>query len=327
MLFTKNLSNVVLGSPVEGTDEFIIISGWLGPLQIDKAVNLNSGAKIKAIYGMSAASGVSGPTHANLTVLDRSNPNLEIYYALPGNYFHSKIYVWKSKGEIIKALIGSANFTYPGLNTPYKDTLISIEPEDFHLLNSYIKIVFDSSRVERCLSPKLKTRISSIPRTVILDPKQLIIKSVGGRVITIRLTLLDRSGKVPTKSGLNWGQGKGHVKPNDSYIKISKAAVKTGFFKLKASKQVPIDVIWDDGTAMNCLEEGNQIYNGILYPKQIASADKKEILGLYLRKRLGVPKGQSVTMTDLRRYGKTYIDVTKTTSNSYYMDFSKPPRR
>jgi hypothetical protein len=152
------------------------------------------------------------------------------------------------------------------------------------------------------------------------------------------MSFLDSLGNLPSgASGLNWGQGaKAHTCKNDAYIKITTATIKTGFFKPKSYERaegvaleqakkyrIPIEVIWDDGVAMDCLEEGNQEVNGILYPKQIDSAYRKDILGLYLRKRLGLPPDSRVTLEDLKRYGRTYIDITKTGPNSYYMDFSK----
>lgn len=60
----------------------------------------------------------------------------------------------------------------------------------------------------------------------------------------------------------------GQIRPNDAYIKISKAEIKTGFFEPKESIQVQIDVIWDEGAVMICLEEGNQESNHLLYPKK-----------------------------------------------------------
>ena len=67
-----------------------------------------------------------------------------------------------------------------------------------------------------------------------------------------------------------------------------------------------VEVIWDDGTTMECLLEGNQEENGIVYPKQIASAPSKAVLGEYIRNRIGVPSGARVTRRDLTRYGRDY---------------------
>jgi hypothetical protein len=334
MLYTKDLSKVIFSNFDVTIDEFIVISGWLGFAQIEEALGKN--VKITALFGMSASSGVPGPNHAKLKIMDMTNKNLQVYYALPGNDVHSKIYVWKSRGVIKKALIGSANFTYQGINLDGRESLQTVEQADFNKLNDYLKQILDPAKIERCSSTNLKTRITSIPRVTIVDPLALIIDGSSGNVRTIRLTLLDEKGNVPEKSGINWGHGNAHTKPNDTYIKISKAAIKTGFFVPKSYERIPgvpenkvknvripVEVIWDDGTAMDCLEEGDQYVGEVEYPKQISSAVKKEILGVYLRNRLGVPLGQKVTMEDLKRYGRTYIDVTATGPNSYYMDFSK----
>lgn len=335
MIYTKDLFEVIFNNFNENSDEFIVISGWLGFTQIERI--LKSNKKITALFGMSASSGVPAPNHNKLRFLDATEKNLEIYYALPGNDVHSKIYVWKSKGIIKKALIGSANFTYQGLYSPERELLMTVNPSEFKDLDKYLKSILYPTKIERCSNPTLITRISSVHKTLIFDPNELIIDGSVGNVKTIRLTLLDRQGKVPDISGLNWGQGvKAHTKPNDVYIKISSAAIRTGFFKPKSYERmagleleqtkkyrIPVEVIWDDGTAMDCLEEGDQTVNRILYPKQIASAYSKEILGSYLRKRLGVPSGQKVTIEDLKKHGRTYIDITKTGENNYYMDFGK----
>ena len=83
-----------------------------------------------------------------------------------------------------------------------------------------------------------------------------------------------------------------------------------------------VEVIWDDGTTMECLFEGNQEDNGIVYPKQIASAPSKSLLGEYLRFRIGVPSGARVTRRDLNRYGRDYISVSLQAEGIYYFDFS-----
>jgi len=335
MLYTKDLAKIIFNNFDVTIDEFIVISGWLGFAQIEEA--LRKKVKITALFGMSSTSGVPGPNHQKLKIMDMTNKDLNIYYALPGNNVHSKIYIWKSRGVINIALIGSANFTYQGISTDYRESLQTVEQADFNKLKEYLDEILAPSKIERCSSENLKTRITSVPRLLITDPKVLIIEGEVGNVKTIRLTLLDRSGKLSEGgSGLNWGHGKSHTKPNDTYIKISKDAIKTGFFAQKSYERKPgvpeskvknvrmtMHVTWDDGTVMECLEEGTQYVGEVEYPKQISSAEKKEILGLYLRKRLSVPSSQKVTMEDLKRYGRTHIDVTATGPNSYYMDFSK----
>ncbi len=337
MLYTKDLAKVIFNNFDVTIDEFIVISGWLGSAQVEEA--LKKKVKITALFGMSSTSGVPGANHQKLRIMDMTNKNLNVYYALPGNNVHSKIYVWKSRGVIKKALIGSANFTYQGISTDYRESLQTVEQADFNKLKEYLDEILNPSKIERCSSKNLKTRITSVPKLLITDPKALIIEGEVGNVKIIRLTLLDRGGKLSEKSGLNWGHVDAHNKPNDAYIRISKSAIKTGFFAQKSYERKPgvpeskvknvrmtMHITWDDGTVMDGLEEGTQYVGEVEYPKQISSAQKKEILGLYLRKRLGLKSGQKVTMGDLEKYGRTYIDVTATGPNSYYMDFSKIKR-
>ena len=61
------------------------------------------------------------------------------------------------------------------------------------------------------------------------------------------------------------------------------------------------------------------------YAKQIASTPKKKILGEYIRKRIGVPEGQAITISDLERYGRKTIDISLQGGGVYYFDFSVKP--
>lgn len=138
----------------------------------------------------------------------------------------------------------------------------------------------------------------------------------------INLTLLDRSGNVPDRSGLNWCYANAHVCNEDAYIKISKSIIcnSPSYFPPKSVYSI-INVQWDDGMLMTCLLEGNQTINGIDYPKQISSNNDKSVIGHYLRGRIGV-FGRRVNINDLNSYGRTDIEVTHLGSNNYRFDFS-----
>ena len=58
------------------------------------------------------------------------------------------------------------------------------------------------------------------------------------------------------------------------------------------------------------------------YAKQIATTPSKALLGKYMRKRLGVPEGQAITMADLERYGRKTIDISLQGEGVYFFDFS-----
>lgn len=83
-----------------------------------------------------------------------------------------------------------------------------------------------------------------------------------------------------------------------------------------------IEIIWDDGTIMKGLLEGTQEINGVIYPNKISSAPKKNILGKYLRQRLGVDINHQITKADLIRYGRTDITITLEGEGVYGMNFS-----
>lgn len=316
MVFTSEISNEIFENYPKSSDELIVISGWVSPSEIENVLSNNLETKI--LYGMTSR-GIPEPVHFKFIDLSKTNDKLSVYYALPQNEVHAKCYIWKQHRKIIKCLVGSANFTHSGLNSPQKEILVNINSDKYGKIEQYINSVLESGRRENCTEKSLNTKIIKLAeKTPISAGNTQELVSMD----TIRMTFLDSSGNLPPESGLNWGQGSGHVKPNDSYIRITKAALKTGFFKPKTSKQIAIDAMWDDRTAMGLYEEGNQEFESELYPKQLASAKSKEILGKYLRKRLGVKSGDPITLNDLNKYGRTNVDITIVADKSYYLDFS-----
>ncbi|MGM9979059.1 MAG: hypothetical protein ACI33J_09700 [Clostridium sp.] len=129
-----------------------------------------------------------------------------------------------------------------------------------------------------------------------------------------------RDGIVQKKAGLNWGFSDGHVCIDDAYIAITTNFIKNNpdFFPPSGTT---INVIWDDGTKMLCMVEGTQVIYNQIFPKQLSSAYDKSIIGLYLRKRLGIPSGTQVRMEHLNNYGRNYIEILKIGQNTYKIDF------
>ncbi len=127
--------------------------------------------------------------------------------------------------------------------------------------------------------------------------------------------------RVPFQSGLNWCFADAHVNTEDAYIALTKNFFENNpeFFPGHGSV---IQVIWDDGKIMDCLLEGTQKINGIVYPKQISSYNDKSVIGHYLRNRIGVSAAHLVTMNDLIRYGRDNVSVKSLGGNRYYFDFS-----
>jgi len=139
-------------------------------------------------------------------------------------------------------------------------------------------------------------------------------------------TLLTDSGLVHKTAGLNWGSNKkNHTRIFDAYIPIHIKTIRKnpGFVPTKSSQSI-INIIWDDGVKMQGRFEGNltDSRTGILYPKQISSYPNKDILGRYLRKRLGIIGTRPIVMADLTRYGRTHIEIINLGGNQYRFNFS-----
>lgn len=128
-----------------------------------------------------------------------------------------------------------------------------------------------------------------------------------------------------------------HIRPNDAYIKIRVEDIRN-YPELFLQKQLnplrfdgrgrmhrhndAIEIIWDDGTTMEGLLFGNQTIDGIVYPKQVSSFPSASEMGIYFRRRIGVPLGQPVRRHHLLHYGRTDVGVTKIGEGVYRFDFS-----
>jgi hypothetical protein len=140
------------------------------------------------------------------------------------------------------------------------------------------------------------------------------------KIGSLHLTLLDRSKEVPMKSGINWGLANANVSPNDAYIPIRISHLRNGFFH---NQGAVYSTVWDDGIRMSLVAEGTQPLDGKgIFPKNLTSFPDKFVLGFYLRKRIGVPVPNRVTSSDLRKYGRTDIEVTIKESGSLFANFS-----
>jgi hypothetical protein len=319
MLFNTNLEEIIFHRHQNIlSDELIILSGYVGPKPIERLNELPINTTV--IYGMYGDKGIQERLHSSLIYHQNNINNVNIWYStIP---IHSKCYIWKHNNIIQHALIGSANFSTNGLTTPYREILAETTHDTFYSLNEYILRVLNHSIL--CTDVILQNNRQQIQENV------NIISNI------CNMTLLDRYGNVPSASGLNWGHGQGHVTPNDSYIAIRKEHLrncptlfppKQEFPNLRQNGRLQrhndiIEIIWDDGYVMEGLLEGNQNENGLIYPKQISSSPRKNIMGEYIRHRIGIPSGSFVTIDDLINYGRTDITVSLINEGIYSFDFS-----
>ena len=326
MLFNNNLEEIVFHRhELFQSDELIIVSGYVGPAPVRRLEELPLNSTV--IYGMYGSDGIQARLHSSLTDLDNSIHNAYIYYS--NTPVHAKCYIWRHEGQVVHALIGSANFSTNGLSTPFKEILAETTYDTFDPLNRYLATIMDNSI--RC--------INCVPRLVPQRTGFVITTQPAAEDICPMVLYDPITGEVQPFAGLNWGQSPtAHVTPNDAYIPIRTAHIRN-FPQLFPIKQTfptvttglgrqhrhndAIDIIWDDGTAMTGLLEGSQPVDGRIYPKQISSHPEKRAMGEYIRRRIGVPlDGRRITMADLRRYGRTNIDISLQGEGIYFFDFS-----
>lgn len=334
MLFYQNLENIIFTrNQLFRCDELIIISGYVGPTPIRKLKTLPM--KSTVIYGMYGSDGIQQSLHNALVRENEEIANIDILYStIP---IHAKCYIWKSNGNVVHALVGSANFSKNGLTTPFKEVLAETTVDTFDPLDEYLKQVLQHAI--KCNEAKPKKN----------KTKQLAVKGASeynADICSMPLYIVkDGVKKVPSNSGVNWGLSKlngAHVNINDAYIRIGTDLIEHYPHLFPQKQECPsegtkigrvghrhndnIEIIWDDGTAMVGLLEGSspKIVNGQrrLYPKQISTTPKKSELGKYLRKRLGKSEGEEISFEDLIRYGRTTIDVSLQGEGIYYFDFS-----
>lgn len=336
MLFYENLDNIIFHrNELFKCDELVIISGYVGPKPVMMLENLP--LKATVVYGMYGSDGIQQGLHQALLNANKTISNVEVLYSQ--RPVHAKCYVWKYKGEVVHALIGSANFSTNGIETPFKEILAETTVDTFDPLSGYIdKILNVSINCEDAVVKQNKKRksqggVSSDGYDPDICPMPLYIIEKDGREV------------VPEKSGINWGMARksgSHVNINDAYIRIGTDLIEKYPLLFPAKQQEPkdksnivrkdhrhndsIDIVWDDGTTMTGLLEGSipKDENGVkvLYPKQLSTTPRKALLGKYLRERLNVPEGEQITMEHLERYGRKTIDVSLQGEGIYYFDFS-----
>lgn len=321
MLFYKGLEREIFNKhEFLDSDELVVLSGYLGPNPVSMLNNLP--LKSTVIYGMFVESGIADKLHEKLVNIDKASSKVDILYS--GIPIHSKCYLWKRNNQVIHALVGSANFSASGLKTPYREILAETTRETFNPLNDYVlRILSESMRCTEYTGELLEEVAEEKSSYEVTPP-------------LYSLSLTYKNGKVPDKSGINWGHSDGNVTVGDAYLGISSELIReSGLFPPKKDRPElsstggwkqrqndPIEIIWDDGTTMEGLLEGSKPVDGIKYPKQISSIPNKNILGSYLRKRMKLSPEEFVTSKHLQTYGRSNISISYLNEGIYYCDFS-----
>jgi len=315
MIYFKDLHRLFLEQYPRTATSFFGLSGYVGPEPISSLNSLPIQSKL--IYGLC---GERLPVQLHKQLIGLHDSNHQILY--PTIKSHSKCYLWL-EGEVpIRGLIGSANFSTNGLYTDYRESLYEVGQRDLPVLKGYMDIILGSAT----------------PCTDWITPVQTEGEAESPKLTHCDMVLYDpRTGQTQNAHGINWGQAAkrgSHVDLDDACIPIRVQHIKSfpNMFppvsgdpeRTRGNVKETVDVIWDDGTTMKARLEGSAEYPGLngKYHKNFSSFPKKNILGKYLRSRIGVQSGVAVTREHLSLYGRDSIRVELLEEGIYYFDFS-----
>ena len=327
-LITNNLFSKVLIEPSEQADSLYIVSGYSSSAMAfhhaEKLREKNKNIFIHLIIGMAGKDGLSEANHKAFKQLmehDLSN-RFECSYLINHPPVHSKVYVWTKNSTAISGFTGSVNYSQQAfIGKNQREVATTCNPDSAY--SYYQSLISDSlfcthqdaEEVITLYHDDYRNNINSNQNTIESESAEYHIKSQGLR--HIKCSLINRSGEISARSGLNWGQRpEQHREPNQAYIALKSDVYHTDFFPPRTQH---FTVHTDDGKVLICTRAQE---NG----KAIHTPHNNSLIGEYFRFRLGIANGNAVTMEYLEKYGRTDIDFYKIDEENYYMDFSVPAK-
>lgn len=310
MSLSQDIFETVIKEPAEGGFTSLrVFSGFASSAFAYYLLELPlfSACTLDLTVGMAPAGEVAVWDHQEFQRLESGR--FQCKYFLGPNPSHSKMFVWSSRHHAgMKAFIGSANFSWGG----FRDLTETVAEVD---AASVLSLFPRSDQMIRCTDPQVDEKIrfsfeSSRPEAPVDAPA--LGSFITGKP-SITLSLLTSNGKMPERSGLNWGQrpGRDHAQ---AYIAIPRIVHQEapGFFP---PKEQEFTIVTDDGHQFICVVAQDN-------DKAIETKRDNAELGRYLRRRLGLSDDDFVEKESLIRYGRTDVTIFRLDSGTFYMDFS-----
>ena len=310
-IVTSDLVREVLMRPasVDEADELLIVSGYATAGMVEEHVEaLKKGVAegriaklptISLVMGM-VRLGIEAVQHRGLCRLVEEFDMFSCYYVIKEPPCHAKIFVWKRKGNPIRAFVGSANYTVAGFGRSQREAVAEANPVaalDYHSALMRHSVSCTSSNIET-LIPVMQTR----------SPNDF----PDGDAVVLPLVQMKgkNRGKTHNRGGLNWGQ-RGRRNRDEAYIPIPKAVRDRDFFPPIGER---FTALTDDNQALILVvaQQGGKALH--------TTMDNSE-LGKYFRTRLGVPLGQPVKSDHLIKYGRRDVAFYRIDPETYQMDF------
>jgi len=311
-MIIDDLYREALLDPIDsGANELFAVSGYASASFANRHLRetVASGAKINLIVGMRG----NRCDHPGFLKLFRVYPGrFNGFYIDAGPDIHCKAYGWFQDNHPVRGYTGSANYSSKAfVGRSQINQLIVDNPIEIRQL--YNNLLPDSIPMQRYAGGAV-TRPAALPaRHTIAGsvPPGTIFWEVPDR--RVRISFLARDGTMPERSGLNWGQRPEEGRdPNQAYLSLRKESRDEGFLPPLAQT---FSLITDDNDSIDCVvAQDNR--------KAIHSTNNNSELGVYARRRLGVPLGDLVTVEHLEAYGRTDFTIEKIDEETFLLDLS-----
>ena len=309
----SDLKDWILLEPTKiGFNELYIVSGYASATFLNSHIRelekSHNNIKINLIIGMPCKR-VDHFGYLNLKNNFRNQ--LHVYYLNHDLHppCHAKVYAWLGDKASI-GFSGSANYSQNGFNSNKQ-------------INQMIE---DDGQEIKEFFNQLKAFSTPIEDYVFDSSSEYDLEIVEGEVLpgdvniidlhTVQISFLAKNGELPKASGLNWAQSKARKKlkraPNQAYFKVPKKVHE--YSNILPDRGKTFTLVTDDDKSFDCVvaQDNN---------KAIESTYDNELLGAYIRKRLGVDSGQPVKKEDLLRYGRTDYTLKYMDDETIYFDF------
>lgn len=313
MLSDNLYSNALIAPARDGANELLIVSGYATSAMCIRHLadlrQIRSEASIRLIVGMCGLEGLSSASHAGFRHLAEDN-SFQCKYVYKGAPVHSKVFVWRNGSIPVIAFTGSANYTQTAFGMAVSKQREVLTPVDAQIALAYFNTVetdtitcdhIDAENLVTIYRHQARQRPQPTEEDQAIPPEYFWLPTVTLPV------------SVHRRSGLNWGQRDGRD-PNQAYLPIPISIRRRSFFP---PRTVRFTILTDDGKTLTAVVAQD-------YDKAIHTPYNNAELGLYFRRRLGVPDGAFVTNEHLARYGRDSVVIYKIDDETYFMDFSSP---
>ncbi|MBI5886853.1 MAG: NgoFVII family restriction endonuclease [Deltaproteobacteria bacterium] len=322
-MIASDLFDEILVKPAKnGGNKLYIVSGYATSAMASHHLNFlkekEYNVEINLTVGMSALDGLTASNHRGFQQLAERDfeEAFSCGYVVRMPAVHAKTYAWFKNDEPLFGFAGSANYTQTAFGKKQREAMVECSAlacfEYYKRLqkDTIFCTHIDAENLVQIYNDRTYARLQR-ERKISEDVD--IEKSAIEGLSHISINFLDRSGKLPERSGLNWGERPEYGRnPNQAYIRVPSSVYNTDFFP---SIGTHFTVLTDDDIPLICTRAQA---NG----KAIHTPLDNSLIGLYFRTRLGLPSGALITKEDLLRYGRTTVDFYKIDDETYYMDFS-----